>query len=49
MLERIADGRTDLVFEYLADGHAADSVDGGGVSLGRVDVWPAPKPDKAEG
>ncbi|HKA05935.1 MAG TPA: ankyrin repeat domain-containing protein [Gemmataceae bacterium] len=33
MLERIADGRTDLVFDYLAQGHAANSVDGGGVSL----------------
>jgi hypothetical protein len=33
MLERIADGRTDLVFDYLAQGHPADSVDGGGVSL----------------
>ena len=33
MLERIADGRTDLVFDYLAQGHAADAVDGGGVSL----------------
>jgi len=33
MLARIADGRTDLVFEYLAQGHAADSADGGGVSL----------------
>jgi ankyrin repeat protein len=33
MLKRIADGRTDLVFDYLAQGHAADSVDGGGVSL----------------
>jgi len=33
MLERIAEGRTDLVFDYLAQGHAADSVDGGGVSL----------------
>jgi len=33
MLARIADGRTDLVFDYLAQGHAADSVDGGGVSL----------------
>lgn len=32
MLERIADGRTDLVFEYLAQGHAADSVHAG-VSL----------------
>jgi ankyrin repeat protein len=33
MLEQIADGRTDLVFDYLAQGHAANSVDGGGVSL----------------
>jgi len=33
MLERIADGRTDLVFDYLAEGHAADSVDADGVSL----------------
>ena len=33
MLQRIADGRTDLVFDYLAAGHAPDSVDGGGVSL----------------
>jgi uncharacterized protein len=33
MLERIADGRTDLVFEYLAQGNTANSVDGGGVSL----------------
>jgi ankyrin repeat protein len=33
MLELIAEGRTDLVFDYLAEGHAADSVDGRGVSL----------------
>jgi ankyrin repeat protein len=33
MLARIADGRTDLVFDYLAQGHAADSVDGNGVAL----------------
>src|SRR4051812_16601946 len=33
MLERIADGRTDLVFDLLAQGFAADSRDGGGVSL----------------
>ncbi len=33
ILERIADGRTDLVFEYLSQGHAADSVDPQGVSL----------------
>ncbi len=33
MLERIAHGRTDLVFEYLAQGHSASSVDDRGVSL----------------
>jgi uncharacterized protein len=33
MLERIADGRTDPVFERVASGHAADAVDGSGVSL----------------
>jgi len=33
MLEQIADGRTDLVFDYLAQGHAVDSVDSGGISL----------------
>jgi ankyrin repeat protein len=33
MLEQIADGRTDLVFEYLAAGHAAVSRDARGVSL----------------
>ena len=33
MLEKIADGRTDLVFDYLAEGHAADSRDANGVSL----------------
>jgi uncharacterized protein len=33
VLERIADGRTDLVLDYLAQGHAADSRDAGGVSL----------------
>jgi hypothetical protein len=33
MLERIVDGRTDLVFEYLAAGHPADEKDGDGVSL----------------
>lgn len=32
MLERIADGRTDLVFEYMAQGHAPDSAHNG-VSL----------------
>jgi ankyrin repeat protein len=33
MLDKIADGRTDLVFEYLAAGHAANSKDQAGVSL----------------
>src|SRR5262245_19300685 len=33
MLDRIADGRTDLVFDYLAQGHAATSADERGVSL----------------
>ncbi|MGH9453080.1 MAG: hypothetical protein ACRD2O_03820, partial [Terriglobia bacterium] len=33
MLDRIADGRTDLVLEYLSGGHAATSTDGNGVSL----------------
>lgn len=33
ILERIADGRTDLVFDYLADGHAAHSADRQGTFL----------------
>jgi len=33
MLERIADGRTDLVFDYLSEGHAATSKDQDEVSL----------------
>jgi ankyrin repeat protein len=33
MLDRIADGRTDLVFEYVAAGHPATAADEGGVSL----------------
>lgn len=33
MIDRISDGRTDLVFDYLFDGHAANSTDGNGVSL----------------
>jgi ankyrin repeat protein len=33
MLERIVDGRTDLVFDYLSSGHAANSGDRNGVSL----------------
>ncbi len=32
-ITRIADGRTDLVFEYLSNGHSADSTDARGVSL----------------
>jgi len=33
LFERIAEGRTDLVFEHVAAGHAATSADGDGVSL----------------
>jgi len=33
ILSQIADGRTDLVFDYVAAGHAATSADEGGVSL----------------
>lgn len=33
MLHRIVDGRTDLVFDYLSEGHAATSRDTNGVSL----------------
>jgi hypothetical protein len=33
MLDRIADGRTDLVFDYVSAGHAANSKDRNGVSL----------------
>jgi uncharacterized protein len=33
MLEEIVEGRTDLVFDYLAAGHKADSTDANGVSL----------------
>lgn len=33
MLDRIADGRTDLVFEYVAAGHPATSKDQNGVPL----------------
>lgn len=33
MLTKIADGRTDLVFDYLAEGHPATSKDADGVSL----------------
>ena len=33
MLDRISDGRTDLVFDYLSEGHPASSKDPDGVSL----------------
>lgn len=33
MLQRIVDGRTDLVFEFLAAGHAATTSDEGGTPL----------------
>ena len=33
MLDKIADGRTDLALDYVASGHAANSVDANGVSL----------------
>jgi len=33
LLEQISDGRTDLIFEYLAAGNAADAKDQHGVSL----------------
>lgn len=33
MLQRIADGRTDLVFDYVGAGHAATSTDNDGVPL----------------
>src|SRR5688572_30660627 len=33
ILDRIADGRTDLVFDHVAAGHAATSKDKDGVSL----------------
>ena len=33
MLDRISDGRTDLVFDYLSEGHPASSKDPDRVSL----------------
>jgi uncharacterized protein len=33
MIDQIADGRTDLVFDYLAAGQAAQSKDSKGTSL----------------
>jgi len=33
LLDRISDGRTDLVFDYVSGGHKASETDAGGVSL----------------
>ena len=33
IIQRIMDGRTDLVFDYLAEGHPASSTDADGVAL----------------
>jgi len=33
LIDEIRDGRTDLVFEYLAAGHPADSADSDGISV----------------
>jgi uncharacterized protein len=33
MLDEIIDGRSDLVFEYLTESHAANSADKDGISL----------------
>jgi ankyrin repeat protein len=33
MLDRISDGRTDLVFDYVSEGHAGNSTGANGVSL----------------
>jgi ankyrin repeat protein len=33
VIDRIRNGRTDLIFDYLSKGHSAASTDGGGVSL----------------
>src|SRR5215207_11227979 len=33
IFDQITDGQTDLVFDYVAAGHAATSADEGGVSL----------------
>jgi len=33
VIDRIADGRTDLVFDYIGEGHPATSKDGNGTSL----------------
>jgi uncharacterized protein len=33
VIDRIADGRTDLAFDYISEGHLATSKDGNGTSL----------------
>lgn len=33
MFDRISDGRTDLVFDYLSQSHPANSTDANGVAL----------------
>lgn len=44
LIDRIADGRTDLVFDYLATGHAASSTDKNGVPLIKWCAHPSPTP-----
>lgn len=39
MIERIADGRTDLVFDWIAEGHPATATDANGVSLLQWCAW----------
>ena len=39
MLERIIDGRTDLVFDYIGQGHAATATDKRGTPLIRWCAW----------
>lgn len=39
MLNRIADGRTDLVFDYIAAGHPASASDEGGTTLIAWCAW----------
>ncbi|MGA7415520.1 MAG: hypothetical protein WBW33_33925 [Bryobacteraceae bacterium] len=33
LIEKISDGRTDLVFEYVAEGHSAQSASPNGITL----------------
>jgi hypothetical protein len=48
MIDRIADGRTDLIFEFLARGHPPDSTDGNGVPLILEYVRPGRSPSEAD-